>query len=142
MADLGSAVRSYLIADAAVAQLVGARIYPDALPQGYRMNTGGALTYSIISTAHDHLINGLAGIARSRLEFTAVASGRAAANEIAEAVRASGLVGFTGDLHGVEIEGVMLDSGVQSLTESPTDGSQDRWYLTVFDYLIAYQETV
>jgi len=142
MADLGTAIRGFLIADAGVLALVSTRIYPDVLPQGYAVSTGGAITYTVIDTNHDHLINGLSGIARSRIEFAAFAGTRAAANAIAEAVRASGLVGTTGLVGDVFIESVMLESGVQTLDEWPTDGSQEHRYFTIFDYLIAYQETV
>jgi len=143
MADLGTAVRTYLLADSGVSALVGTRIYPDVLPQGYSVASGGALTYTIIDTTHDPLINGLAGIARSRIEFASFASTRAGANEIAEAVRSSDLVGFTGLMGGtVWIESVRIESGIQTLDERPTDGSQEHRYLTVFDYLFAYQESV
>ena len=142
MADLGEAIRGFLIADSGVLALVASRIYPDVLPQGHSVSDGGALTYTVIDTIHDHKINGLSGIARSRVEFAAFAATRAAANVIAEAVRASGLVGTTGTVGGVFIESVMIDQGIQTLDERPTDGSQEHRYLTVFDYLIAYQETV
>jgi hypothetical protein len=142
MADLGSAVRGYLAANPGVAAVVATRIYPDVLPQGYTVKTGGALTYTIIDTVHDHLINGLSGIARSRIEFAAFASTRAGANLIAEAVRASKLQGYTGAMGGVDIESVMIASGIQTLDERPTDGSQEHRYVTIFDYMIAYQETV
>jgi hypothetical protein len=141
MADLGSAIRAYLAANAGVAALVGSRIYPDVLPQGYSVATGGALTYMVISTTHDHLINGLSGIARSRIEFTAFAKTRVIANAIAEAVRTSGLQGYTGAMGGVFVESVMIDGGIQTGDERPTDGSQEHRYLTIFDYLIAYQES-
>lgn len=142
MADLGSAIRGYLAANGGVSALVSARIFPDVLPQGYTVKTGGALTYTVIDTVHDHLINGLSGIARSRIEFAAFASTRAGANLIAEAVRASNLQGYTGAIGGVLVESVMLESGIQTLDERPTDGSQEHRYITVFDYLIAYQESV
>jgi hypothetical protein len=142
MADIGTAVRGYLAANGGVAAAVATRIFPDVLPQGYTVKTGGALTYTIISTVHDHFINGLSGIARSRIEFSAFASTRAGANLIAEAVRVSGLQGYTGAMGGVLIESVMLDSGIETLDERPTDGSQEHRYLTVFDYMIAYQESV
>lgn len=142
MASLGEAVRGYLTANSGVAALVSTRIYPDVLPQGYTVATGGALTYTTISTTHDHLINGLSGIARSRIEFAAFAKTRAAADAIAEAVRASGLVGTVGVVGGVTIESVMIVDGVQTLDERPTDGSQEHRYITVFDYLFAYQESI
>ena len=97
--------------------------------------------YTTIDTIHDHMINGLAGIARSRIEMAAFAATRAGANAVAEAVRASGLAGTTGLVGGVYFESVMLDSGIQTLDERPTDGTQQHRYITVFDYLIAYQES-
>lgn len=141
MADLGTAIRGFLIADATVLAAVGSRVYPDILPQGYSVADGGALTYTVIDTIHDHMINGLAGIARSRIEFAAYSGTRAGANLIAEAVRESGLAGTTGNVGGVFVESVMLVDGIQTLDERPTDGSQEHRYLTVFDYLIAYQES-
>lgn len=143
MADLGASLRGYLVANAGVLATVSNRIYPDVLPQEYSVKkTGGALTYTVINTIHDHLINGLSGMARSRVEFTSFASTRAGANLIAEAVRASGLVGFVGAMGSMRIESVMIDEGIQYGTEGPTDGTQEHRYLTIFDYLIAYQETV
>jgi hypothetical protein len=141
VADLGTSIRGFLLADAGVVALTSTHIYPDVLPQGYSVASGGALTYTIISTTHDHLINGLAGIARSRIEFAAFAGTRVASNAIAEAVRASGLVGTTGLVSDVWIESVMITDGVQTLDERPSDGSQEHRYLTVFDYLIAFQES-
>ena len=76
MADLGTAVKGYLVANAGVLALTSTRIYPDVLPQGYSVATGGALTYTTISTTHDHLIKGLSGIARSRIEIAAFAGTR------------------------------------------------------------------
>lgn len=141
MADLGSAIKGYLAANAGVLALVSSRIYPDVLPQDYDVASGGALTYTIIDTTHDHLINGLAGIARSRVEMTAWSATRLGANAIADAVKDSGLVGEIGTVGGVFIESVMIADGIQTLDERPTDGSQTHRYLTVFDYLIAYQES-
>jgi hypothetical protein len=142
MADLGTELRGYLLSDATVSTLVSTRIYPDVLPQGYKVSQGGALTYTVIDTIHDHLLNGLSGIARSRVEFAAFAGTRAGANAIAEAVRASDLVGFTGSMGEILVESVMIDSGIETLDERPTDGSQEHRYVTIFDYMIAYQESV
>lgn len=142
MADLGKEIGTYLLADAGVAALVGTRFEPDVLPQGYSVDQGGAMTYTTISTLHDHGLNGLSGIARSRIEITTYAKTRLGANEIAEAVRSADLVGYVGTLGDVTIESVMLESGSQSLEEGPTDGSQEHRYLTVFDFLIAYQEAI
>jgi hypothetical protein len=140
MADLGTAVRGYLAANSGVAAAVGTRIYPDVLPQGYSVKAGGALTYTIIPGTHDHLLNGLAGIGRNRIEFAAFASTRAGANLIEQAVKKSGLIGFTGAMGGMLIESVTYDGGPETRDEGPTDGSQEHRYLTIFDFMFAYQE--
>jgi hypothetical protein len=142
MADLGSAIRGYLAANAGVAALVASRIYPDVLPQGYSVKAGGALTYTIIPGTHDHLLNGLSGIGRNRIEFAAFSSTRAGANLIEQAVKKSGLIGFTGAMGGVFIESVIYSGGPGGLDERPTDGSQEHRYITIFDFTFAYQESV
>jgi hypothetical protein len=43
---------------------------------------------------------------------------------------------------GVAVESVMIVDGIQTMDERPTDGTQEHRYMTIFDYLIAYQETV
>lgn len=141
MADIGTAIRTFLASKSAITSLVSTRILPDVLPQGYRVGSGGAITYAVVSTMHDHLINGLAGIARSRIEFTCYAATRAGANAIAEAIRTCGLVGYTGAIGTTQILSVRLEDGNQSLDELPTDGGQEHRYLTVFDYMVAYTET-
>ena len=144
MADVAASVRQYLVANAGVSALVpGSRFWPDKPPQGYKMSQGAAVIYSKLSTIHDHMLNGLAGIARCRIEYTAYSSTRAGANAVAEAVRNSGIVGFTGTTYGVTIESVMLENGEETEDEFPiNDGSQEHRYLTTFDFLIAYQEEV
>ena len=141
MADIGTTVRTFIAAKTGVAALVGSRIYPDVLPQAYKVSSGGALTYVVVSTLHDTKLNGLAGVARCRIEFTAYASTRAGANAIAEAIRTCGLVGHYGAMGTMQILSVNIDSGNQSLDELPTDGGQEHRYLTIFDYLITYTET-
>jgi hypothetical protein len=38
--------------------------------------------------------------------------------------------------------GTVVSGGVQTLDERPTDGSQEHRYVTIFDYMFAYQETI
>lgn len=141
MADIGTTVRTYLAAQSGVSALVGTRIYPDVLPQGYRTSQGGALVYSAIPVNHDHLLNGLAGIARCRIETTAYSATRAGANAIAEAVRTSGLPGYTGAMGTMQILSVMVEDGIP-IAEIPTDGGQEYRYSASKDYTIAYTESV
>lgn len=141
MANLSTAIVAHLESSPGVSALVGKRIWPDVPPQEWSPADGPALTYYIVSTTHEHMLNGLAGLARSRVEITAWSGARAASDAVAEAVHRSGLVGFVGDLHGVQIESVTIDTGAQHLEDPPEDGSQQHRYMTVCDYLICYQES-
>lgn len=147
MADVATAVRQHLLGVSGVTALVGsgtaARFWPDEPPQSYSVKRDGAgITYDKISTTHDHMINGLAGIARCRIEYTTYATTRSGANAVAEAVRMSGIVGFMGLTNGVYINSVMLERGEETEDQFPTDGNQEHRYLTVFDLLVCYQEEV
>lgn len=141
MATLGTEVRKYLAANAGVYALVGSRIFPMALPQGYMASQGPALTYRVLSRASGHLINGIDGLCRARLEFSAFSDEYEQAESIADAVRESGLPGFVGLLGDKQIESVQISDGGNTYDESPNDGGQTHRYVTVFDYLVTYQES-
>ena len=137
MADVASAVRSYLLTKAAVTSLVGTRIYPDVLPQGCTMP---AIVYSKISTVHEHTISHLAGLAACRIEFEAYATTRSAANTIVSTVQQCGVIAFRGLTNGIDIRAVYLEDGQQTYQIPPSDGSQVHRYVTTFDLMISYQE--
>jgi hypothetical protein len=141
MASIGTELKKYLAANAGVAALVGSRIYPIVLPQEYDYSQGAALTYRILSRPSGHLINGIDGICRARVEFSAFSSDYDLSEQVADAVRESGLPGFVGFMGDKQIESVQLSDGGDTYDESPVDGGQSHRYVTVFDYLVTYQET-
>jgi hypothetical protein len=141
MASIGKEIEKYLAANAGVAALVGTRIYPVVLPQPYNYSQGAALTYRVLSRPSNHLINGIDGICRARIEFSAFSSLYELSEQVADAVRQSGLPGFVGLMGDKQIESVQLSDGGDTYDESPNDGGQSHRYVTVFDYLVTYQET-
>ncbi len=83
MAGIGEATRAALLADAGVAALVNARIFPLKLPQGV---TYPAVRYQVIS---EPPINGLRGpnpTRHARVQVDAYAKGYADADALASAI--------------------------------------------------------
>jgi hypothetical protein len=137
MADVATAVRQYLVGKSAVSAIVSSRIYPDTLPQGATLP---AVTYTKISTVHEHVLSTLAGLAASRIEFSCFANNRADANNLASVIQQCGIIAHKGTTNSVDIRAVQLEDGQQTYQEPPTDGSQVHRYVTTFDLMVSYQE--
>ena len=139
MADIGTAIRQYLVSNATVSGLVSTRIYPDDLPQNCTLP---AITYYRVSTEHYGDITGTkTGLAVARLQIDCFATTRAGANALAEAVRKSGVLdlGHT-TTNGVDIGSVVLDDGQRHFVEPPTDGNHEKRYVTSQDFAITFAE--
>lgn len=103
------AIRSQLLADAAVAALVTDRVYPKKLPQG---PTFPAVVYHRVGTGRAMSQAGVDGLAEARFQFDCHARTYAQARELAEKLRLA-LVDFQGSMGGVggvQVDGVFHDS--------------------------------
>lgn len=60
------ALRSFVLADAAIAALVADRVYPLTLPQGVTLP---AMTYQVVFGEHPVIHDGPQGLARARVQF-------------------------------------------------------------------------
>lgn len=88
-----SALRTYILAGTAVADLVGTRMYPGKMPQE---PTLPLLVYQRVSGPREHDMNGAAGIANPRIQIDAWATTYAGTKALATAVRKR-LDGYSGD---------------------------------------------
>jgi len=136
MADIGAATRTKLVGTAAVAQLLGTRIYPDHLPQS---TTLPAAVYYGISGTDEPRLSGLAGFATERIQIDAYASTRLAANALALAIR-DALTGSwgRGTWGTVGVSGCVPEGGERYDTQGLGDGSDERQYITSRDYMIYF----
>jgi hypothetical protein len=140
MADVEQSIVSLLSADSDITDLVGARIVPDQLAQG---DTLPAIAYRVISSEHAHNINGAkAGARFARVTIESYATTRIGANALAELVRLSGILDWSGSAHGVDVLSTEIDSGAFSFTEQNTEGSHELRYVTSYDFKILYRESV
>ena len=95
MADIKTALVAHLAADAAVAAIVAARIYPRTLPQGCTLP---AIRFKRVSGVKDRV----AAIVDSRWQFDCVAGTDIVAANLAAAVTAA-LHRYSGTVSGTEL---------------------------------------
>lgn len=119
MPAIENVLRTYLIADAAVASLVSTRVYPDALPLGAVLP---AIFYSIVSDVGEDTHEGAAAISFTRIQYTLVAASYSQLQALTLAVKAR-LRNYVGTLEGVRIKRVKyelamdLELGIDELTQ-------------------------
>ena len=132
MADLEEAIYSILSNDATVSGLVSARIYPMLVPQEQSLP---AIAYQEISApdrfyAHD----GPVGIARKRIQITAVAERYASLKDTLAAIRGA-LSGYSDTVATVKIFSSFLAN------EFDGYGDQNDLFVGRQDYLIMFAES-
>ena len=136
MADIGAATRTKLIGTAAVAAILGTRIYPDHLPQGATLP---AAVYFVVSGTDEVDLAGMSGVAHARVQIDAYATTRTAANALSTAVRDALAATHNRGLWGtVATLGTTPQGGERYDTQSVGDGSDERQFITMRDYLISY----
>lgn len=101
-----AAIRSLLLANSAVAAIVGTRIYPATSPQGV---TSPRIVYERISTMRVHSMAGATGLVRPRIALDCFGDGYAGSKALGDAVRLA-LDGYKGIAGEDRIYGVFLDS--------------------------------
>lgn len=136
MADVIEGVRTHLLADAAIAALVGTRVRPDGFAQGETLPA--VAMWSVSGESEEHLAGG-AGLGHMRLQVDCMAGTRLAANSLAELVRTR-LQGARGLMGALWVDGCTVDGGPRYDRDQPLDGSDEWRYITSRDYGIAHQE--
>lgn len=104
--EIEEALVAYLLADSALAALIGAKIYPDEIPQGV---TYPAVFYLDISSVPLHTLVGQSVIDRPSKQFTVYASTKASAKAVANRLKAL-LSDYQGTLSGLEIQKIELQN--------------------------------
>lgn len=137
MADVVSAVRSYILAQSSVSDLIGQRMYLDRLMQD---TTLPAATIDKTSATPDHTLSNLSGFVKTRLNIRCHALKRLDANALANAIYRCGIAGVKGTTNGVDIRGVMVEEGQRNYVVDARDGSDDPEYVTEFDLMVSYRE--
>jgi len=119
-----------LQATAGVVALVGARIYPQAAPQG---TTADYVTYELVSgnPIQDH--GGSGGLYRARISFLCHSATYANAKAAAAAIRAV-LDGFRGTMQGVSVGACLQEMEADAGFDDET-----RMHVVAVDFRVLYQ---
>lgn len=137
MRDLRPALRSWLLADAAVAAVVSTRVYPIQLPQGQRQ---ASIVYNRISERGDYHTQGPSGLIETRMQIDAWAPLVDDASDLADKIKdrmddlrhSTVSFGTASPIEFVIVQGSFLDSGREDYDSSADMHRMSR------DYLIWY----
>lgn len=137
--DVGRAFRTKLLSYTAVSAIVGQRMYADNLLQ---TSTIPAIVFTKISTERDHEITNVTRSGHVRIQMDCYAASRDGANDLAHAIRNTGICAFSGTVSGIYLGCTTIDSGDSYGTDTPTDGNQVYRYITSFDFKVHYWESI
>lgn len=133
MADVVSAVRTYLLADTDITDLIGQRIYLDVLKQNATLPA--VLVYKL-SERREHKLSGLTGMKITRLAFECHSLLRLTSNAIADAIMECGIDAVKGVTNSVDIRSVQVEAGQRNFYLEDPSGGDDHTYVTAFDLLV------
>lgn len=133
-------IRDHLAGSAAIANDVGANIFPEAIPQGVQFDN--AIVINDLSHSPEYALRGEAGVHTSRIQIDYwTNSGRKyQANNGAELIRKR-LSGYRGQF-GTGCYGTSRMLGDNSLAAAPIDGSDSRPRRVSMDFEIIHSADV
>ena len=137
MADVVSAVRTYLLSQVAVTDVISQRLYLDVRPQHATLP---AATIMKQSETHSHLLSNRSGFVQTRLQIECFSKLRLTTNALAETIYKSGIAAVKGLTNGVNIRGVTVDDGQRNYVIYDSEGGDDHIYVTQFDLMVSYTE--
>lgn len=138
VADPRPALRFYVLADAAIASIVGIRMFAGRMPQG-EIRT--SIVFTRVSGVGDHHLQGPSGLARARFQIDAWAQTLDAAVALADLIKAR-IDGFRGTIqwddnspgNALTIQGIFFES------ESEDYDDTAKLYRARRDYFVNYDE--
>lgn len=136
--DIRSALRSFLLADASIAAVVGTRVTPVRMPQG---NKETSIVYLRVSGVGDRTMSGPTRIARPRFQIDCWAAAPGIANNLADLVKER-LDGYQGAwTYGTDSPPASVDVlGVFFENERDGYDADNEMYSVSRDYFIWHRE--
>lgn len=138
MADVISAVRTYLLSQSSVSDVIGQRMYFDRLKQ---KATLPACTITRVSEDHAHTLSNRSGLVWTRLQIECYSLSRLTSCSLAEAIYKTGVAALKGVTNSVNIRGVQVEDGRRDYVIDDAKGGDDHLYVTQFDLRVCYLES-
>lgn len=129
-------IRTYLLAQPAIAALLGSRMFPGTRHQDQPYPHA---TIRVAATSTGTHLKGVIGLSTSIVSIDCFAKEPGEAQSVAWAIFNSGLTRQKGVMSGVDIRGVQISSGPYDDEEAPTDGSDKPDYVSSIDFKVDYQ---
>lgn len=137
MADVVSAVRTYLLSQSAVTDVISQRLYLDVRPQHATLP---AATITKSSESHDHTLSDRTGTVKTRLQIECFSALRLTSNALAETIYKTGVAALKGVTNSVNIRGVQVEDGQRNYVIFDSEGGDEQTYVTQFDLMVYYRE--
>lgn len=133
MTAIEKALRSVLIADSDVTDLVSSRIYPEHRQQG---NDLPAVVYQLVNTESQNSVGGHASLTRATMSFDSIAVNYGGAKTLAEKVRQA-LMDYSGTSEGVVVSSCQHEGDSALIEDSQV--AEDRGVSRIIsDYTVWY----
>jgi hypothetical protein len=116
--DIETALVTYLKAHTGLKALIGAKLYPEEIPQGTVLP---AVSYIKISDVKDHTLTGQLENERPIFQFTAFSLTKAQARLVANQLKLA-MKDYVGTLSGIEIQKIELQNELTNL-DTTADGT-------------------
>ncbi len=133
--DLRPALRAFILADAAIAAVVGVRVFPSVMPQGV---TATSLVYHRVSAFGDHHMQGPSGYAVNRWQIAAWSESLDAAEAVANLVKFR-LDGYRGAM-GAGAGAVRVLGAFYENENPPVHDAARKLYGVGRDYMLHFAE--
>jgi hypothetical protein len=131
MIDIRPVLQSIMVSNAALAALVGTRVYPVLMPQGMRMPS---VVYGLIVRSPDYLLVGSGDLIQDTFQIDSIATNPDSAADVSLAVHAC-LSGLSGSFSGSAVRGIFRVNG-RDLFDQET-----QLHRASSDYTVWYKET-
>lgn len=134
LSTLDKGLHDFLISQEIITAIVGARIYPDQVPQG---QPRPAITYRVPTTDADYHADGPSGLVEATVTVSCQARSHGAAKDLADIVEPL-LSGYRGLLTDAPVRAMLLDDVRKEMVPDAA-GSDVHFHAVVLDYRAFWQ---
>jgi hypothetical protein len=131
-------LRNYVLADPAIADVIGSRMFPTIIPQG---TTFPCIGYMQASAVRLNALDGPTKLAQWRMSFTVLSETYQEAKDLGDAIRKR-LDGARGTFGTTKFGQIKLDMEIDGFAqEAGSEASSPGLHRLIQDYLVTFTET-